>query len=139
MDTTKGIPVKEKINFNQFREDLTKKTRILASFMRGPAYNKLAAMSEDQIIGYLERNIRDVQFIHKTLSALDDYFKANAVSDDREKIKGIKPELSTIKNSIVKSNQLRFEYSAQKEEDEQMQRLGINPSEVAEEPNVPSS
>ncbi|MDR2731478.1 MAG: hypothetical protein LBB81_11355 [Treponema sp.] len=139
LDTTKGIPVKDKINFNQFREDLTKKTRILASFMRGPAYTKLAAMPEDQIIGYLERNIRDVQFIHKTLSALDDYFKANAGSEDRDKIKGIKPELSTIKNSIVKANQLRFEYSAQKEEEEQMQRLGINPSETAEAANTPSS
>jgi len=137
MDTTKGVPVKEKVNYNQFREDLSKKTRILASFVRGPAYTKLSAMTEEQIIGYLERNIRDVQYIHKTLSALDDYFKANVEQEDRDKIKGVKPELSTIKNSIVKANQLRFEYSAQKEEEEQMQRLGINPSQVTEDPSVP--
>jgi len=130
IDSTKGTPVKEKISFHRFREDLDKKIKILASFVRGPAYNKLAAMTEEQIISYLEKNIRDVQFLHKTLSALDDFFKANAAPDDREKIKGIKPELSALKNSIVKANQLRYEYSAQKEEEDQMKRLGINPSVI---------
>jgi len=130
MDTTKGIPVKEKVNFHRFRDDLDKKIKILTSFMRGPAYNKLSAMAEEQVISYLERNIRDVQFYHKTLGALDDYFKANVVPNDREKIKGIKPELSALKNSIVKANQLRYEYSAQKEEADQMKRLGIDPITV---------
>jgi hypothetical protein len=130
LDTTKGIPVKEKVNFHRFREDLDKKIKILTSFVRGPAYNKLSAMAEDQIISYLERNIRDVQFYHKTLGALDDYFKANVVQHDRDKIKGIKPELSALKNTIVKANQLRYEYSAQKEEEDQMKRLGIDPITV---------
>jgi hypothetical protein len=112
MDTTKGVPVKEKVSFYQFREDMNKKAKILNSFIRGPAYSKLSAMTEEQIIGYLERNIRDVQNLHKTLSALDDYFKSNASTDDRDKIRGIKPELSTMKNSIVRANQLRYEYSA---------------------------
>jgi hypothetical protein len=93
----------------------------------GPATAKLAAMAEDQIITYLERSIRDVQFFHRTMSALDEYFKAKAPQADREKIKGIKPELATIKNAIVRANQLRHEYSAQKEEEEQLKRLGINP------------
>lgn len=129
MDTAKGVPVKERVSFHQFREDMNKKAKILNSFVRGPAYAKLSAMSEEQIINYLERNIRDVQSLHKTLSALDDYFKANVDSDDRDKIRGIKPELSSMKNSIVKANQLRYEYNAQKEEEEQMKRLGINPAE----------
>jgi hypothetical protein len=130
MDTTKGIPVKEKINYHRFRDDLDKKTKILTSFMRGPAYNKLSAMTEEQIINYLEKNIRDVQFLHKTLGALDDFFKGSVSAEDRDKIKGIKPELSTLKNTIVKANQLRYEYSAQKEEEDQMKRLGINAAAV---------
>ena len=125
MDLTKGIPVKEKINFHQFRADLDKKTRILTSFVRGPAYNKLSAMTEEQIIGYLERNIMDVQNFHKTLGALDEFFKTNVTPESREKIKGIKPDLSALKNSFVKANQLRHDYSAQKEEEEQMKRLGV--------------
>jgi hypothetical protein len=130
IDATKGTPQKEKVNFYRFRDELGKKAKILSSFYRGPAYNKLSSMSEDQIIGYLEKNIRDVQSLHRTLNALDDYFKGNTVDVDREKIKGIKPELSTLKNTIVKANQLRYEYSAQREEEDQMKRLGINPSTV---------
>jgi hypothetical protein len=37
-------------------------------------------------------------------------------------MRGIKPELSAIKNGIVKANQKRHEYIAQKEEVEQMKR-----------------
>jgi len=85
-------------------------------------------MTEEQIIGYLDKNIRDVQSLHRTMNALDDFFKANAVKEDREKLKGIKPELSALKNIIVKANQLRYEYSAQKEEEDQMKRLGIGHS-----------
>ncbi|MCL2441528.1 MAG: hypothetical protein FWD14_07285 [Treponema sp.] len=128
LDPTKGIPVKEKINFHQFMDDIEKKNKILISFMRGPAYQKLSAMTEDQIIGYLEKNIKEVQNFHKTLGALDDFFKTNVVTAEREKIKGIKPELSALKNTFVKANQLQYEYNAQKEEAEQMKKLGVNPN-----------
>jgi len=126
MDQAKGIAVKEKISFHQFIGELEKKTRILSSFVRGSAYNKLSAMNEEQIIGYLERNIKDVTALHKTLSALDDFFKANVEQGERDKIKGIKPELSALKNTYVKANQLLYEYNAQKEEEQQMKSLGIS-------------
>ncbi|MCL2411982.1 MAG: hypothetical protein FWC97_10115 [Treponema sp.] len=126
LDETKGVPVKEKLNFHQFRDDLDKRIRILTSLNKGSAYLKLAAMAEDQIISYLERYIKEMQTLHRTLSALDDFFKSNVEPTDREKIKGVKPELSALKNSFVKANQLRYEYSAQKETEEQMKRLGVN-------------
>jgi hypothetical protein len=130
LDETKGVPIKEKIHFHQFMEDINKKIKILSSFVRGPAYQKLSSMTEDQIIGYLDKNIREVTALHKTLGALDEFFKANVVPLDREKIKGIKPELSALKNTYVKANQLQYEYSAQKEEAEQMKSLGVNPAAV---------
>jgi len=126
MDQTKDVPVKEKINYHQLRDELEKKIRFLSSLMKGPAYQKLAQMTEEQIIGYLERNIAEMQNYHKTLGALDDYFKAKVAPENRDKIKGIKPELSALKNSYVKANQLRYDYSAQKEEEEQLKRLGIH-------------
>jgi Icc-related predicted phosphoesterase len=126
MDVTKGVPVKEKVNFHQFMDEIEKKTRILASFVRGTAYNKLAAMTEEQIISYLEKNVKDIQGYHRILTAMDDFFKTNVQTEDRGKIKGIKPELSALKNTYIKANQLRYEYSAQKEAEEQMKRLGAN-------------
>ena len=134
LDATKGVTVREKINFYQFREDVGKRARILSSFVRGPAYNKLSAMSEDQIISYLDRHIKDVQNMHRSLNALDDFFKSHVETHDRDKIKGIKPELSALKNTLVKANQRRYEYSAQKEEEDQLKRLGFNPDTVAASP-----
>jgi hypothetical protein len=49
--------------------------------------------------------------------------------EDRDKIRGIKPELGTIKNAILRANSKRHEYSAQKEEEEQLKRLGVSPTE----------
>jgi hypothetical protein len=134
VDQAKGVSVKEKVNFHQFREELNKKTRFLSSFVRGSAYNKLLHMTDEKIIGYLETNIRDVQTLHKTLNALDDFYKNHAEPEERSKIKGIKPELSALKNIIVKANQFRYEYSAQKEEEEQMKRLGLLPGSAPAAP-----
>ena len=128
IDREKGVSVREDLNFNQFRADLDRKIKILTGMgSRGPVMNKLSAMTEEQITGYLERTIRDVQNIYKTLVALDDYFKGTAPRTERSKIKGIKPELASIKNYVVRANQIRYEYLSAKEEEDQMKRLGINP------------
>ena len=128
MDPVKGIPVREKLNYVSFRSELDRKIRTLSPLgARGAASAKLEAMQEEQLAGFLDRNIRDLQSLHKTLGALDDFFKASVDREDREKIKGIKPELATIKNSILRANAKRHEYSAQKEEEEQLKRLGVRP------------
>jgi hypothetical protein len=133
LDPLKGIPVKERIDFVHFRDEMDRKNRTLAAFAsrNGPAFNKMQSMSEEQLLGMLERNIRDAQTMHKLLGALDDFFKLEMDKEDRDKVKGIKPELATIKNVIVRANQRRHEFSAQKEEEEQMKKLGIG-AETAE-------
>jgi hypothetical protein len=128
IDPVKGMTVREKLNFHQFRNDMDRKNRTLSNLgFHGAARSKLETMTEDQLTSFLEKNIRDVQSLHRTLTALDEYFKAAIPREERDKIKGIKPELATIKNAIVRANQIRHEYSAQKEEEEQMKRLGISP------------
>lgn len=131
MDTVRGVPVRERVNVRQLRAEMDRKARILQglSARSNVSLAKLEAIDEDQLIIHLERNIRDTQSLHKTLSALDDYFKAATNKEEREKIKGIKPELATMKNAIVKANQKRYEYNAQKEEEEQLKRLGIGTTE----------
>jgi len=128
MDPLKGIPVRERINYISFRADLERKVRTLSPMAaRGSTTTKLESMQEEQLIGFLERNIRDMQSLHKTLSAMDDFFKAEVDRTDRDRIKGIKPELGTIKNAILRANSKRHEYSAQKEEEQQLKRLGVHP------------
>jgi hypothetical protein len=128
MDPTKGAVVRENIDFHRFRNEMDRKNRTLASLVsHGAAQPKLDVMPEEQLTSFLEKTIRDVQSLHRTLTALDEFFKTEAPKEDREKVKGIKPELATIKNAIVRANQIRHEYNAQKEEEEQMRRLGIAP------------
>ncbi|MDR1240166.1 MAG: hypothetical protein LBK27_08625 [Treponema sp.] len=127
LDSTKGAMIKEKLDFHRFCAEMGHKQRILSGLgIHGPARGKLDAMTEDQITVFLEKTIRDVQSLYRTLTALDEFFKAETPREDRDKVKGIKPELAAIKNAIVRANQLRHEYSAQKEEEEQMRRLGIS-------------
>ena len=127
IDPVKGATVKEKVNFNLFRTDLDKRLKSFSSFnVRNTS--RLESMEEKQLLGLLERSVRDAQNLHKTLTGLDEFFKAEAPKESKDKVKGIKPELSTIKNAIIKANQKRFEYSAQLEEEEQLKRLGVNPA-----------
>jgi len=124
IDSVKGVPVKESVNFNQFRADLDRKIRLFNTFSRGTG-SKLEAMDEKQLLVNLEKAIREAQSAHKILTGLDEYFKAEAPKEAKEKIRGIKPELATIKNAVIKANQKRHEYSAQLEEAEQLKRLGV--------------
>jgi hypothetical protein len=130
-DQAKGTETWEHLNFGQFRVDLDRKIKIYTGMSgQGPFMNKLKAMAEEQVLEYLERAIKDLQALHRTLTALDEYFKSSVAREERDQIKGIKPELASIKNCFVKANQIRHEYSAQKEEEEQMKKLGINPTDT---------
>ncbi|MDR0553826.1 MAG: hypothetical protein LBG76_03370 [Treponema sp.] len=126
IDSNKGVPLREKVNYNRFQEELEKKSKTLSNITpRSGAVAKMEAMAETQLESILERYIREIQGLHKLLSALDDFFKSAVDQLDRSKVKGIKPELATIKNAMIKANQKRYEYTAQREEEEQLRRLGI--------------
>ena len=71
------------------------------------------------------RNIIENQEILTLLDAADEYFKQNVPINDRTKIKGLKMDLITIKNVIVKASQKRNDYCAHIEEQQQMRKLGI--------------
>jgi len=128
IDPATGTEVWEHLNFFQFYTDFEKKIKIFGRMAgQSPLIAKLKAMTEEQVFSYLERAIKDLQSLHRILSALDEYFKSSVPRAERDQIKGIKPELASIKNCYVKANQIRHDYSAQKEEEEQMKKLGIKP------------
>jgi hypothetical protein len=127
IDQATGTHKTENLYFYQFRADMDKRIKILNGMSpQGTVMNKLKAMPEDQVTAYLEKTIRDIQNYHRTLTSLDEYFKSSVPAHDRARIRGIKPELASIKNCLIRANQFRHEYIAQKEEEEQMKRLGIN-------------
>ena len=128
MDPVKNVSIHEKVNISNFKNELSRKIKILGSMStRGAGFTKLEALQDEQLISFLEKNIRELQNLHKLLGALDEYFKTEVDREDRDKVKGIKPELATIKNTFIRANAKRHEYSAQKEEEEQLKKLGVKP------------
>ena len=118
---------RERIHYNQFVTDLDKRARLYASFSvrKTPGYNRIAAQKDSEILDFLGKELGEDNELLGLLSALDEFFKETPAPADRTRIKGIKMELTSLKNTLVKSNQRRAEYSAYIEEQAQMKKLGI--------------
>jgi hypothetical protein len=115
MDTVRNVPVYEKLNFTSFRDDLDKLIHRLTPLQpHGSGIAKLEAMQGEQLMGLYERDMREIQSLHKILYALDEYFKTNVDKKDRDKIRGIRPELETIKASVQRANAKRHDYEDKK-------------------------
>lgn len=128
LDSITGQRASETIDFGVFIEEGGRKARSLTGLLQknGPTWKRLETAPEDQDFKFLERTMEELQHLVKRMTALDDFFKSAAPAEDRSRLRGIKAELLTIKGALIKANQKKHEYVAQKEELEQMRRLGIN-------------
>jgi hypothetical protein len=127
IDPAKGKIVREKINFANFYSQLEKRIYILTSLsVNGNPAKKLEDMEEQSLIELLKRNIKEVQNFHKMLDNFDNYFKKMTEKSSHYKFKGIKPELSALKNTLTKANEKLQDYIIGKEEEEQFKQLGID-------------
>ena len=118
----------KKIEYNTFFALLERKQQFLQLFAdtQGDEFRKIAAAAEETVLGFVNRQLADNWEILLQLNALDEYFKSQVAAADKDKIKGMKMELVTMKNTLVKTNQKRAEYVAVIEEKMQMEKLGID-------------
>lgn len=127
LDPVTGEKRAETIDFGPFIEEGTRKARLLSSLLQrsGPTMKRLEAAPDDHVFKFLERNIEELQRLIRRLNALDDYFKSVFPAEEKARFRGIKSEITTIKNCIIKANQKKHEFHAQVEEEEQLRRLGV--------------
>jgi len=119
LDPLKGSRVTEQINYAEFRASMAKKFRALSAFnTRGQTMARSENKDEKAIVDSLEHYVRELQGLYRTLTGLDEYFKVTVSRKDRDRIKGIRPELAALKNTILRTNAKRHEYDAWKEETE---------------------
>jgi hypothetical protein len=108
-----GVPTpkSEEIDFPQFVTEVQKKSSLLAALGTGsgPAFKKLAAVSEPQLAAFLDKQLNELLLIHRRLGCMNTMLQAR-VMQEKKTVRGIKIELLTIKNAIVKANQRRHEY-----------------------------
>src|SRR6056297_2909730 len=126
-DPQTGASKNVRLNFDKFIEDLQKKSRLINAMgnRMSTTYQKLEQSSEEQIFKILTVNIEEIQAYLLRLPALDTYLKSEVPRHQRSMVKGIKLEIGALKNAAVKANQKKHEYVAQKEEQEQLKKLGI--------------
>ena len=117
----------EDINYQDFITDINRRRRTYNSFSikKAPGYVKIESQTEKAIQEYLAKQISECNRLMQLLAALDEYFKSAPAIENRPKIKGLKMELTSLKNCIVKTNQRKAEYTALIEEEEQLKKLGI--------------
>lgn len=130
IDQQTAMPKTIRINFDKFAEEALKKAKVISAMgnRMSPTYQKLEQSSEDRLFKILSNTIEEIQNYLLKLPALDTYFKSETPRTQRSFIKGIKLEITALKNAMVKANQKKHEYVANKEEEEQLKKLGVKPS-----------
>lgn len=118
----------EIIEYHKFLGDLLKRDKTYASISvrKSPGYMKFESMTESAILEYISTQLVECNNMMLLLSAVDDFFKTAVKIENRSKVKGIKMELNAMKNTLVKTNQRKAEYTALRDEQEQMKKLGIS-------------
>lgn len=114
------------IVWNEFESELISKSMTIASFSSESEgmKRKISSTHDKDLLAILNKNLADSNEFLNELAGLDEFFK-KARPEIRSKVQGIKIELTTIKNYILKANQRRAEYITLAEEAEQMKMLGV--------------
>jgi hypothetical protein len=101
----------ETIDFGLFAADVQKKSSLFASLStgKGPAFKRLATTSEEELAGFVDKQLNELLVIHRRLGSLNALLQER-VMKEKKTARGIKIELLTIKNALVKANQRRHEY-----------------------------
>ena len=128
VDPQKQTKQSREIDINIFINNVERKGNFMEILgdTGSPEFKKIYSSSEDLILQFINKQISENNETLTLLGAVDEYFKTNTASQDRSKIKGLKIDLVSVKNIIVKANQKRAEYVSYVDEINQMRKLGIN-------------
>ena len=117
----------ESIDFQKFIENVRRKSSLFGALSQpdSTSFVRLSEASEQQIDTFLKKNIGELQLQYRRLQGLNEYLRQEAPAELKEQLKGIKIELSGLKNCVVRANHRRYEYVALKEEEVRLQQLGV--------------
>ena len=123
-----GAKRQERLNYDMFINELEVKGRRYSIFnqKKSAGYNKILSMEEEKLFEFISTQITDCNKMLVLLSAIDEFFKAAASPQNKNRIKGLKIDITSFKNTLIKANSLRAEYASYIEEMAQMKKLGIS-------------
>jgi hypothetical protein len=112
----------ETIALAPFLESVKRKVELMGSLgdESGQAFARLAAAADDQLLEFVERQLSDLMVLHRRMGGVNARLQVEAPAGRsagrRGEAKGIRLELSAVKNFLVKANQRMHDYTARLEE-----------------------
>ncbi len=127
LDPTTSSTRVEPIDFQTFQQEVLKRIRLFETVANpaGAAWQRLKTAEESQLYEFLSRNLGELRDIRQKMEGLSALFRNLVGGRDQEKLKGIRIELTILKNHQVQAGKKRHEYVALREEQEQLKRLGM--------------
>lgn len=126
-DPVTSVLRSETLNFEEFLAQQSARVKLFASLQTkgSPAWFKLSQKTEAEILDWYQRQALELNKAYERMNALDAFFKTEMPKEKRSLVRGIKPELSSLKSTVANANKLKHEYVAHLEEQEQLKRLGL--------------
>jgi hypothetical protein len=129
----------ETVALAPFLDSLKSKVDLMASLgdETGQAFVRLAAAADDQLLEFVERQLSDLMVMHRRMGGVNAALQAEAPAGrsagHRGEAKGIRIELSAVKNFLVKASQRMHDYTARLEELQKYQAssMGFTPEGTA--------
>ena len=119
----------QELDFGQFSESARRRARLYGAILNRvstPA-RRLQEAGEEQLFSFLQKQVKELFELHRQLSAVDTYIRAEISREQRTRLRPINVELSTLKEHLLRVNKKRHAYVTRKEEQEQLKKLGIPP------------
>ncbi len=114
------------LNYISFTDKLKKNAHDIYLLSTPDNLKRLMSLEDDEILIKINSSLDIFKRSIRKLNALDTYFKEEAPQNVKSEISGIKVELKAIQFALANSNKCRNNYISQKEEIEQLKKLGIN-------------
>lgn len=114
------------LNYTQFSEELKSNAHKIYMLSTPENLKKLSTMIDEDILIKINSSMDVFKRSFRKLTALDEFFKEKSPKHVKSEISGIKVELNGIKMSMTNAQKRRNEYLSQKEEIEQLKKLGIH-------------
>jgi hypothetical protein len=119
----------EQLDFDSLSERTLKKARTCGAILSkvSSLSRKLEAASEEQLFEYLNKQLSEVFVLRRQIESLDTYLQTEVPREQRSRLRGLNVEIQQLKEAIGKANQKKHQYVAEKDEQEQFRKLGIEP------------
>ncbi|MBN2552630.1 MAG: hypothetical protein JXB06_07660 [Spirochaetales bacterium] len=131
-DARTSMTQTETIDFRKFVEGARRKSSLFEALSQPDSVSlaRLREASEAQIDDFLNKNIGELQLLHRRLQGLGELFRQESPKEQIGQLKGIKIELSGLKNCIVRANRRRYEYTASKEAQMRLRQSEVTGQQV---------